>query len=84
MKNTTENKPLSKKNRAPINRSKPKGDGGNLVLSRHVGESIIINDNIVIMISSINGNKVGVAIKAPKDVSVMRKELYDERKGKSE
>ena len=73
-----------KNSKAPINRSKPKGDGGNLVLSRHVGESIIINDNIVIMVSSIKGDKVGIAIKAPREVSVMRKELYDERKGKPE
>ena len=73
-----------KNNKAPINRYKPKGDGGNLVLSRHVGESIVINDNIVIMISSINGNKVGIAINAPHNVPVMRKELYDKKKGKTE
>ncbi len=83
MKNTATNKPLSKQNRRSINRSKPKGDGGNLVLSRHVGESVMIGDNIIIMVSSINGNKVGIAIKAPRDVPVMRKELYDEKKGVS-
>lgn len=74
---------MTNSKKSAINRSKPKGNRGNLVLSRHVGESIVINDEIVIMISSIRGNKVGIAVKAPRDVSVVRKELCD-KKGKPE
>ena len=48
-----------------------------LVLSRAAGEEIVINDNIVITVIRIHGDKVRLGIKAPKDVSVHRREVYD-------
>ena len=48
-----------------------------LVLSRAAGEEIVINDNIVIMVIRIHGDKVRLGIEAPKDVSVHRREVYD-------
>jgi len=48
-----------------------------LVLSRKLDESIIINNNIVITVISIQGNKVGLGFKAPKSVKIHRKEVYD-------
>jgi carbon storage regulator len=48
-----------------------------LVLSRHAGESIMIGDNIRISISYIRGDKVGIAIEAPKEMPVHRQEVYD-------
>jgi len=48
-----------------------------LVLSRKVNETIIINDNIVITVVDIRGDKVRLGIDAPKDVPVHRQEVYD-------
>ncbi len=47
-----------------------------LVLTRKVGESIIIGDNIKIKIVNIKKNQVRVAIDAPKGISVHREEIY--------
>ena len=48
-----------------------------LVLSRKVGESILISDNIKINIVSISGDKVTIAIDAPKEINIMRDELLE-------
>ena len=48
-----------------------------LVLSRKRNESVIINDNITIVIVEVRGDKVRLGIEAPKDVPVHRKEIYD-------
>lgn len=47
-----------------------------LVLSRRLNERIVINDNIVITILSIEGDKVKVGIDAPREVAVLREELW--------
>ena len=49
-----------------------------LVVTRKKGESILIGDNIEISISSIENGSVKLAINAPKDVQILRKELYIE------
>ncbi len=49
---------------------------GNLVLSRRVGEQIFIGENIVIRVAEIRGDKVRLAINAPKDVPVHRSEIH--------
>jgi carbon storage regulator len=48
-----------------------------LVLSRKINETIIINDNIVITVVDIRGDKVRLGIEAPKDIPVHRQEVYD-------
>ncbi len=48
-----------------------------LVLSRKKNESVVVNDDIVIMIVEVRGDKVRLGIQAPRDVSVHRKEIYD-------
>lgn len=48
-----------------------------LVLSRKKNESIIINDDITIVVVEIRGDKVRLGIEAPKEVPVHRKEIYD-------
>jgi carbon storage regulator len=55
-----------------------------LVLSRKVNETIIINDNIVITVVDIRGDKVRLGIDAPKDVPVHRQEVYDAIKRSAE
>ena len=47
-----------------------------LILSRRVGESIIIGDNIEITIVDIKGNQIKVGIKAPSEIRVHRYEIY--------
>lgn len=48
-----------------------------LVLSRRAEEAIVINNDITIVVVEIRGDKVRLAIKAPRDISVHRKEVYD-------
>ena len=49
-----------------------------LVLSRKRNQSIMIGDDIEIVINDVNGDTVRVGIKAPREVSVYRKEIYEE------
>lgn len=48
-----------------------------LVLSRKKNESIIINDDIIITVVEIRGDKVRLGIQAPASVSVHRREVYE-------
>lgn len=48
-----------------------------LALTRKKGESIIISDNIEVVILSVSGEQVKLGIVAPKEISVHRKEIYD-------
>ena len=50
-----------------------------LVLSRKVGEEIIVNGNVTIRIVAGKGNRVAIAIDAPPEVSILRGELQEER-----
>jgi carbon storage regulator len=52
-----------------------------LVLSRKKNESVVINDNISIVVVEIRGDKVRLGIEAPKDVPVHRREVYDAIQG---
>jgi len=47
-----------------------------LVLSRHKDESIMVGDNVEIMIIGIRRNEIQLGINAPKSVTVYRKEIY--------
>lgn len=49
-----------------------------LVVKRKKGESIIIGDNIEISIVDLDSNSAKIAIKAPKEVTILRKELLEE------
>lgn len=46
-----------------------------LVLSRKVGDSIRIGDNIEIVVNRISGNRVTIGVEAPKDVRILRGEV---------
>lgn len=48
-----------------------------LILSRKKNESIVINDNIVVMVVEVRGDKVRLGIQAPKEVAVHRREIYE-------
>lgn len=49
-----------------------------LVVTRKKNESILIGDNIEVMVVKIDDGSVKLAIKAPRDVKILRKELYNE------
>jgi len=49
-----------------------------LVLSRKVGQSILIGHNIEVKIIEVQGEQVRIGINAPRDVTILRKELMDE------
>jgi carbon storage regulator len=49
-----------------------------LVLARRINESIIIGDDIEIVVIDIKGDQVKLGVKAPKKITVHRKEIYDE------
>ena len=48
-----------------------------LVLSRKRNESIVINDDIVVLVVDIRGDRVRLGIEAPKSVTIHRREVYD-------
>ena len=47
-----------------------------LILSRHMDESIMVGENVEIMIVGIKRNEIQLGISAPKSVPVYRKEVY--------
>lgn len=47
-----------------------------LILTRRIGEKLLIGDNIEVVILDVNRNQVKVGIKAPRDMTVLREELY--------
>ncbi len=47
-----------------------------LILTRKVGESVLIGDDISISVLSVRGNQVKLGVQAPKEVSVHREEIY--------
>lgn len=47
-----------------------------LILNRKVGEKIIIDGKIMVMISAINGQQVSVGVEAPKNIIVHREEVF--------
>ena len=50
-----------------------------LVLTRKVEESILIGDDIEIMVLGVSGDKVRIGINAPREIEVFRKEVKDAR-----
>ena len=47
-----------------------------LILTRRVGETIVIGDDVIVTVLGIKGNQVRIGINAPKDLSVHREEIY--------
>jgi carbon storage regulator len=51
-----------------------------LILTRRVNESIVIDDQIVVQVISVKGDKVRLGIAAPRDVVVDRQEVHERRR----
>lgn len=48
-----------------------------LILTRRVGESLMIGDNVTVTVLGVKGNQVRIGVNAPRDVSVHREEIYE-------
>ncbi len=48
-----------------------------LILTRRVGESITIGDDVTVKVLNISGNQIRLGITAPSNVAVHREEIYD-------
>ena len=48
-----------------------------LILTRRTGENLIIGDDVVVKVLGVKGNQVRIGVDAPKDVDVIREELYN-------
>ena len=48
-----------------------------LILTRRVGETLIIGDDVNVTVLGVKGNQVRLGINAPKDVSVHREEVFE-------
>ena len=48
-----------------------------LILTRRVGETLMIGDDVAVTVLGVKGNQVRIGVKAPRDVSVHREEIYE-------
>jgi carbon storage regulator CsrA len=48
-----------------------------LILTRKVGEALMVGEEVTVTVLEVKGNQVRIGIKAPRDVAVHREEIYD-------
>lgn len=48
-----------------------------LILTRRVGETVVIGDEVQVTVLGVKGNQVRLGVNAPRDVSVHRQEIYE-------
>ena len=49
---------------------------GMLILTRRVGETLMVGDDVTVTVLGVKGNQVRIGVDAPKDVAVHREEIY--------
>ncbi len=48
-----------------------------LILTRKIGETVVIGEDIVVTVLGVKGNQVRIGVKAPREVAVHREEIFD-------
>ncbi len=48
-----------------------------LILTRRVGESLMVGDDLTVTVLGVKGNQVRIGVNAPRDVAVHREEIYE-------
>ncbi|MDH3560036.1 MAG: carbon storage regulator CsrA [Gammaproteobacteria bacterium] len=48
-----------------------------LILTRRVGETLMVGDDVTVTVLGVKGNQVRIGVNAPKDIAVHREEIYD-------
>ncbi|HEY4644953.1 MAG TPA: carbon storage regulator CsrA [Steroidobacteraceae bacterium] len=48
-----------------------------LILTRRVGETVMIGENVTVTVLGVKGNQVRVGVNAPKEIAVHREEIYE-------
>jgi carbon storage regulator len=55
-----------------------------LILTRRVGETLMVGDDITVTVLGVKGNQVRIGVNAPRDVAVHREEIYDRIKSEQD
>ena len=55
-----------------------------LILTRRVGETIMVGDEVTVTVLGVNGNQIRIGIHAPREIAVHRKEVYERIQAEAE